>query len=168
MSQHLRNHGSQTVAFLLLTSHSWCLPFMSPRGNGLAVAYSISPDSPQGTVCIVSLSNIREWVNKASCTLASDSVFICKGLMIGLFKKVILFVFAALDLRCSGLRWGFSSCGEQGLLSSCSMWASHCGGFSCCGAWALGCMGFSNCGMRALWCDSWALEHRLNSCGTQT
>ena len=24
----------------------------------------------------------------------------------------------------------FSSCGEQGLLSSCSVWASHCGGFS--------------------------------------
>ena len=25
-----------------------------------------------------------------------------------------------------------SSLGEQGLLSSCGMWASHCGGFSCC------------------------------------
>ena len=28
--------------------------------------------------------------------------------------------------------WDFSSCSEQGLLSSCSAWASHCGGFSCC------------------------------------
>ena len=26
----------------------------------------------------------------------------------------------------------FSSCGEQGLLSSCGMRASHCSGFSCC------------------------------------
>ena len=30
----------------------------------------------------------------------------------------------------------FSSCGEQGLLSSCGVW-SYCGGFSCCGAWTL-------------------------------
>ena len=26
----------------------------------------------------------------------------------------------------------FSSCGERGLLSSCSVQALHCGGFSCC------------------------------------
>ena len=36
------------------------------------------------------------------------------------------------------LRGLFSSCGEQGLLSSGrGAWASHCGGSSCCGAWAL-------------------------------
>ena len=28
----------------------------------------------------------------------------------------------------------FSNCGERGLLSSCSVMASHCSGFSCCGA----------------------------------
>ena len=35
--------------------------------------------------------------------------------------------------------WAFSSCGEreQGLLSNCSTWASHCSGFSCCRAQAL-------------------------------
>ena len=32
----------------------------------------------------------------------------------------------------------FSGCGNRGLLSSCSVGASHCGGFSCCGAWTLG------------------------------
>ena len=32
----------------------------------------------------------------------------------------------------------FSSCGEQRLLSSCGVRASHCSGFSCCGAWVLG------------------------------
>ena len=37
--------------------------------------------------------------------------------------------------------------------------ASQCGGFSCCGAQALRHAGFSRCG-------SWALEQRLNSCGT--
>ena len=47
----------------------------------------------------------------------------------------------------------FSSCGEQGPLSSCDVWASRCGGFSCCGAQALGHAGLSSCGMWAqqLW-----------------
>ena len=35
----------------------------------------------------------------------------------------------------------FSSCSEQGRLSSCSVQASHCSGFSCCRAWALECNG---------------------------
>ena len=35
------------------------------------------------------------------------------------------------------LRGLFSSCGEQGLLSSRGAWASHRGGSSCCGARAL-------------------------------
>ena len=35
------------------------------------------------------------------------------------------------------LRGLFSSCGEQGLLSSWGAWASHHGGSSCCGARAL-------------------------------
>ena len=38
-----------------------------------------------------------------------------------------------------------SSCGEQGLPSSCSEQASHCGGISCCRAQALGREGFSRC-----------------------
>ena len=32
----------------------------------------------------------------------------------------------------------FSSCREWGLLASCGVWASHCGGFSRCGAHTLG------------------------------
>ena len=63
---------------------------------------------------------------------------------------------AALVLWC--YMWAFSSCGEWGLLSSCSAWASHCSGFSCCRAQALGWAGFSSCGYQAL-------EHRLSSCG---
>ena len=42
----------------------------------------------------------------------------------------------------------FSSCGEWGLLSHCSAWASHCGGDSCC----VCSTGFGSCG-------TWA--HRL-------
>ena len=48
---------------------------------------------------------------------------------------------------CAGSSLLLFSCGEQGLLSSCSSKASHCGGFSCHGAWALGCSGFSSFGM---------------------
>ena len=36
---------------------------------------------------------------------------------------------AVLGLCCC--TWAFSGCSEQGLLSSCRAWASHCGGFSC-------------------------------------
>ena len=80
---------------------------------------------------------------------------------------ICLFIF-----DCAGsslLRWLFLSFSKQGLLSSRSALASHCGGFSCCGARALeralcsrGSVvaehGFSSC-------SSWALEHRLSSCG---
>ena len=54
----------------------------------------------------------------------------------------------------------FSSCDKQGILSSCSVHASHWGGFSRWGARALGCTGFSSRGSRAL-------EHRLSGCGAQ-
>ena len=54
---------------------------------------------------------------------------------------------------------GFSLAAESGGYSLVSVWASHCNGVSCCGAQALGYSGFSTCG-------SWALEHRLSSCGT--
>ena len=57
-----------------------------------------------------------------------------------MFVSSISFFFsllvAAQDLCCC-MRT-FSSCGEQGLLSSCSAQASHCGGFPCWGVRALG------------------------------
>ena len=54
--------------------------------------------------------------------------------------------------------WVFSSCGVQGLLSSCSTWAPHCSGFSCCRIWALGCSGFSSCSAQVqLPCGMWDL-----------
>ena len=64
-------------------------------------------------------------------------------------------------------RQAFSSCGEQGLLSSSSAQASLCSGFSCCRAQVLGewvsvlvAQGLSSCSSRAL-------EHRLSSCDAQ-
>ena len=59
----------------------------------------------------------------------------------------------------------FSSCQKWGLLVSCGTKASHCGGFSCCRAEALGCLGFSSVARGLSISSSWALEHRLNSCG---
>ena len=51
---------------------------------------------------------------------------------------------AVLGLYCC--TWTISRFGEQGLLSSCSAWASHCSGFSSCGARPLECAGFSSWG----------------------
>ena len=53
------------------------------------------------------------------------------------------------------------------LLSSCGVWASHCGGFSCCRAWALEytALVVAACGLRS--CGSRAPEHRLSSCGAR-
>ena len=68
-----------------------------------------------------------------------------------------LFILAALGLRCCA--WFLSRCSERGLLSSCSVRTSHCGGFSCCGARALGvrasviaARGLQSCGLWALEC----------------
>ena len=62
-------------------------------------------------------------------------------------KNHLIYLFTA--VHCWGL---FSSC-EQGLLSNCSVWASHCSGFCCCGAWALGCVVGSVVGARGLICS---------------
>ena len=73
-----------------------------------------------------------------------------------ILKKIIRYLFLA---GPSFLPRLFSSCGEQGLLFSCSTRASHCGGLFCWGAQALlGRVGFSSCGY-------WDLEHRFLSCG---
>ena len=74
-------------------------------------------------------------------------------LFIYLFRLLLL----AVSFQVFAAAWAFPSRGEWGTLSSCGVWVSHCRDF-CCGAQALGCAGFSSC-------SSWALEHRLNSCG---
>ena len=69
----------------------------------------------------------------------------CSAVSFLFFFSVILFLFgcAASSLQ-SGL---LTSCGRWRLLSSCAVWAVHCGGFCC---------------------SSRVLEYRLSSCGTQT
>ena len=50
---------------------------------------------------------------------------------------ILLHLFMAVLGLCCRTRV-FSSCTEWGPLSSCGMWASHCGGLSCCEAQVLG------------------------------
>ena len=73
--------------------------------------------------------------------MAWESIFFFNKLFY--FKNFIYLFLAVLGLAFCA--WVFFSFGEQGLLSSCSAWASHCSGFSCHGAQAL--------------------EHRLSSSG---
>ena len=70
----------------------------------------------------------------------------------------ILFFFTVLGLRCC--MWAFSSCGEQGLHSSCNARASHRGYFSHRRGLTLGCLGFTSCSF-------WTLECGFSSCGTE-
>ena len=89
----------------------------------------------------------------------SQKFFKVSDKVVFLFKKIsflcnfiYLFTFGCIgsSLLC-GL---FSSCDEQGLLSSCGAWASHCNGFFC-GAWAIGHTSFSSylwhTGLVVLW-----------------
>ena len=76
---------------------------------------------------------------------------------------------------CAGSLWLrglFSSYREQQLFANCSVWASHCGGFSCCTARALGHTGFSSCSAWAQYCSSPGsrapMDSWLNNCGAQT
>ena len=57
-------------------------------------------------------------------------------------------------------------CGELGLLSSCSVRASHCGGFACCQAQALGTQASVTAAHGPSSCGTWAPEQAgFNSCG---
>ena len=60
------------------------------------------------------------------------------------FKKL---VYSMHRLSIAVCAWAFSSCSKWGLLSSCGVPASPCGGFSCWGAQILGHVGFSSCSM---------------------
>ena len=69
------------------------------------------------------------------------AVFLCFFLLRGNHTR---FFVQLCCCRCAGSSWPlrlFSSCGEQGLLSSCRAGTSHCGGFSCWGAQAPGHVG---------------------------
>ena len=65
------------------------------------------------------------------------------------------------------LCWVLVNCSKQGLLSRCSVRASHCSGYSCAenGLWGAWASVTAACGLSS--CRSRALEHRLSSYGAQ-
>ena len=122
----------------------------------IEVIHHISITKEKGhTIISVNANNISEKSQHSFITKSLSKLEIT-GNSCG-FCFIYLFLLA-LGLLC----WmqAFSSRGERGLLSSCGVQASHCGGFSCCEAQALGCVGCSSC--------VWTREHRLSSCGTRT
>ena len=85
--------------------------------------------------------------------LGTNTIKVTTLLLIGNVTVLILCFIYLFILGCAGsllLRRHFSSCGERGLLSSCSAQASHCGGFSCRRAQALGHIGSNSSGSQAL------------------
>ena len=85
------------------------------------------------------------------------------SLNISFFKKLVIFSCAEFSLL---LRL-FSSCGEQGLLSSCSAQISHRRVFSRCGAHAHGPWASTAAAPALNSCGPWALEHKLSSCSSR-
>ena len=68
-----------------------------------------------------------------------------------------LFIYLYMLGLCCGVQ-AFSSWGEQGLLSGCSAWASHCGGLSFYRAQSLWSLGFRKCSTQTqLPCGTWNL-----------
>ena len=117
---------------------------------------------------VIISTSITSWHLWALGNLAFMGVFLHQKnvenymylLMIMLLYLAIYLFLAVLALFC--YRWVLSSCSEQGLLSSCSAWASHWGGFSCCWAQGLRRKGFSSCdsqalecGLQELWAPAW-------------
>ena len=120
--------------------------------------------TPNDTQCANMLRelNLSKCFYSMNCCIPQDFMCLQDKFCIGrLAFAVILFLkirFIYLFMTMLGLCcciWVFSSCDEQGLISSpCCEQASHCSGFSCSGAWTLG-TGFSAC-------SPWAQQLHVN------
>ena len=120
-----------------IISQFWKLEFRDQGSVGLVLSGTVREESAK-----LSLSQLWWLTGSHGCLLPMSSYRLLSTPNPPLKKNnfICLFTFG-----CAGsllLCRLFSSCGNQGLLSSCSTWASHCSGISCWAAWALGCMGF--------------------------
>ena len=79
-------------------------------------------------------------------------------------KLINLFIFGCVG--SSLLRVGFLQLWRAETTLHCGVQASYCGGFSFCRALALGTWASVVAACRLNSCGSWALQHRLSSCGT--
>ena len=152
--------------------HLCSLPdFMVRRGNPLPELLTISSEWTSMFIHLTNSSDTRH-VMKFRGVILFYQVYIIKdrtqgkhvaklstrflGQQLTLFAQ--FFFLTVLGLRLCVL--AFSSCGEQGRLSICSVWASHCSGLSC-GAWALGQTSFRSCSL-------WAPECKISIWGSWT
>ena len=91
-------------------------------------------DGQQGCGKCISTGRTTDTLSVGICF--HPSFFFFPQISASVFVFVLIFsYFPMLGSRCCA--WAFSSCSEQRLLSSCRVWASHCGGFSCCRTWLL-------------------------------
>ena len=142
---------------------SWTGPrhcSLTGTGGGAGLCPSVNPCQAthlrrecrwQGQASPASCSTAQGLSLPHTCLLVSGSPR-CPGYTAAFFlsflnfKKFMYLLLAAPGLCC--YTWAFSSCSEQGLLSSGAP-ASHCGGFSCFRAQALVCLGIRSCGLWA-------------------
>ena len=82
-------------------------------------------------------------LNSHRCWFSKSNDQDCCSVLVLNWKEIFVLFLAALGLCCCTQT--FCSCGQQGLLSSCSVRTSHCDGFSCFRAQAAGRADFSNC-----------------------
>ena len=120
---------------------------------------------PNGSVIWFSHSQLESFTFRLLTLCKAGSVLLLSLVShLWTYRSIFIYYFifgcAGLSLLC-GL-----SLVTGGLISSCGVWASHCGGFSCCGTRAVGiqapgvaAFGLSSSGYPAL-------EHRFNCCGT--
>ena len=159
------------MAFLHLFSFS---DFIVKRGNPLPDLLTISPEWTSMFIHLTNSSDTRH-VMKSRGVILFYQVYIIKdrtqgkqvaklstrflGQQLTLFALIKnIYILTVLGLHLCVL--AFSSCGEQGLLSIFSVWASHCSGFSS-GAWALEQTSFRSCSL-------WAPECRISIWGSWT
>ena len=93
----------------------------------------------QGSAALVSCISFHFLLLVSLAIFSYDECFFNSSFEDCLFAEEFLNyfdLFIYLGLYCCAP--AFSSCGEWGLLSSCSAGVSHCDGFYCCGAWVQG------------------------------
>ena len=104
------------------TSANWEVPHF--EGMGL---YCVHRQHPNNSSTLKTKNLPKKLINQFDRPNSHSSDFLCLKNFYLFYLLISLFL-VVLGLRCH-VR-GFSSCGEQELLS-CGAWVSHCRGFSC-------------------------------------
>ena len=157
--------GSVGTSWLLVPVPSLS-PLMVTYGvSGTSVLKTTSPDRVTGGLFPICSFNLCKR-GTLFCSLLCPQHRRVSGTSQGSRYFIYIYIWFIFISGCAGslLLCGlFSSCSKWEILSSCRAQASHCGGSSCCGALALGHTGHTDLSS----CGTWALEHKLHSCGSR-